>query len=267
MDFIQVLVLALVQGLTEFLPVSSSAHLILAPVLLGWTDQGLAFDVAVHVGTLAAVVFYFRKEVVELAAAWFGSLTGRHNQHSRLAWQVIVATLPALPAGLLANHFEEALRGPIVIAWATIGFGLLLLLAQWVYQRSERDLLTEYNMTWAIIVLIGLAQCLALIPGTSRSGITITAGLFLGLTAVASARFSFLLSIPIITMAGLLKGVEWATADVLETGWHLLWGAMLAALSAGLCIHLFLKLLDKIGMLPFVIYRLALGAGLLIVLT
>jgi undecaprenyl-diphosphatase len=144
---------------------------------------------------------------------------------------------------------------------------LLLLLAQWVYTRSQRELLNEYQMTWLIIILIGLAQCLALIPGTSRSGITITAGLFLGLTAVASARFSFLLSIPIITMAGTLKGVEWATAETLETGWHLLWGALLSAASAGLCIHVFLKLLDRIGMLPFVIYRLVLGVGLLLVLS
>lgn len=267
MDFIQVLVLALVQGLTEFLPVSSSAHLILAPLLLGWSDQGLAFDVAVHVGTLAAVVLYFRKEVIELLTAWFGSFAGTHNQHSRLAWQVIVATLPALPAGLLANQFEDALRGPLIIAWATIGFGLLLLLAQWVYNRRQQARLNEYQMTWVIIVMIGLAQCLALIPGTSRSGITITAGLFLGLSAVASARFSFLLSIPIITMAGTLKGVEWATAETLETGWHLLWGAALSAVSAGICIHLFLKLLDKTGMLPFVIYRLALGVMLLVVLS
>ncbi|MFT5062955.1 MAG: undecaprenyl-diphosphatase [Gammaproteobacteria bacterium] len=267
MDFIQVLVLALVQGLTEFLPVSSSAHLIFAPLLLNWNDQGLAFDVAVHVGTLAAVVLYFRKEVVELLFAWFGSFTGTHNPHSRLAWQVLVATLPALPAGLLANQFEDELRGPVIIAWATIGFGLLLLLAQWVYTRSQRELLNEYQMTWLIIILIGLAQCLALIPGTSRSGITITAGLFLGLTAVASARFSFLLSIPIITMAGTLKGVEWATAETLETGSHLLWGALLSAASAGLCIHLFLKLLDRIGMLPFVIYRLVLGVTLLLALS
>lgn len=267
MDFIQVLVLALVQGLTEFLPVSSSAHLILAPLLLNWDDQGLAFDVAVHVGTLSAVVLYFRKEVIELVVSWCGSFSGNHNKHSRLAWQVIVATLPALPAGLLANQFEDALRGPIIIAWATIGFGLLLLAAQWVYQRSQRAKLNEYQLTWLIVVLIGLAQCLALIPGTSRSGITITAGLFLGLTAVASARFSFLLSIPIITMAGTLKGAEWATAETLETGWHLLWGALLSAASAGLCIHLFLKLLDKIGMLPFVIYRLVLGVGLLAILS
>ena len=265
MDFIQVLVLAIVQGLTEFLPVSSSAHLILAPAILGWSDQGLAFDVAVHVGTLLAVVCYFRKEVLQLMVAWFGSVAGNHNADSRLAWQVIVATLPALPAGLLANQFEDALRGPQVIAWATIGFGLLLLLAQWVQQKRQDTPLTEYQLSWAIIILIGLAQCLALIPGTSRSGITITAGLFLGLSAVASARFSFLLSIPIITMAGTLKGAEWLTAETVDAGMHLVWGALLSAISAALCIHLFLKLLDKIGMLPFVIYRLILGVGLLAV--
>lgn len=262
MDWLQIIVLALVQGITEFLPVSSSAHLILAPLLFGWEDQGLAFDVAVHVGALLAVVGYFWKEVSNVSLACFRSLGGRHCQDSRLAWNVIIATLPILPAGLLANHFEHLLRDPIVIAWATIGFGLLL----WYAAKAGKSQLNEYQIVVLVALAIGLAQCLALIPGTSRSGITITAALLLGLTPIAAARFSFLLSIPVILMAGSLKTLEWLALGMPDGGLHLLAGAGLSAVSAWVCIHYFLKLLDRIGMVPFVIYRLALGGVLLVVL-
>lgn len=260
MDMIQIIVLALVQGITEFLPVSSSAHLILVPQLLGWEDQGLAFDVAVHVGTLLAVLAYFRKEVSAMLVAWFGSLRGQHNADSKLAWYVILATLPVLPAGLIANAFEEALRSPLIIAWTTIGFGVLLGVAGKL-AKANRD---EYQMVAMIALAIGLAQCLALIPGTSRSGITITAALLLGLTPMAAARFSFLLSIPVIVMAGSLKTLEWVQLGMPDSGVYLLMGAGLAAVSAAACIHVFLLLLNRIGMMPFVVYRLLLGAVLLV---
>lgn len=263
MDFFQIIVLALVQGLTEFLPISSSAHLILVPVIAGWEDQGLAFDVAVHVGTLAAVVFYFRTQLIKMSADWAVSVVQRRAVgDSLLAWAVILGTIPAGVAGILLNDYAETVfRSPIIIAATTIGFGLLLLYAD-KYGQRVRD---ENSLGLYDIIFIGIAQALALIPGTSRSGITITAGLMLGLTREAAARFSFLLSIPIITAGGLLK-----TKDLVEAAkpvdWNaILFGTVISGVTAYLCIHFFLKLLDRIGMMPFVIYRLLLGGLLLVI--
>ncbi|MCK4834785.1 MAG: undecaprenyl-diphosphate phosphatase [Gammaproteobacteria bacterium] len=260
MDILQIIVLALVQGLTEFLPISSSAHLILVPILTGWDDQGLAFDVAVHVGTLSAVVIYFRKEISQMFFAWIDSLKGRHTEDSRLAWGVLIGTIPVGLVGLLLKDYISGnLRTELVIAATTIIFGLLLWYADWSGKRN-RD---EHSLSIKDIIIIGCAQAVALIPGTSRSGITITAGLMLGLTAPAAARFSFLLSIPVIVLAG---GVE--TLDYLEVASvgdinDLIIGALISAVSAYTCIHYFLMLLEKVGMTPFVIYRLLLGAVLL----
>ena len=260
MDNLQIIILALVQGLTEFLPISSSAHLILVPVILKWPDQGLVFDVAVHVGSLTAVMVYFRREVISMTTAWFGSVfKQRHNQDSRLAWWVIIGTIPAVIAGLLFKDIIETdLRSPLVIAWTTIGFGILLGIADKV-KKHTRD---EYSMTLKNVLFIGFMQALALIPGTSRSGITMTAGLFLGLKSDAAARFSFLLSIPIIIASGLFK-----TKDLIESTipveWSLLLMAVaLSALSAWVCIHFFLQIINRIGMMPFVYYRLVLGCFL-----
>lgn len=263
MDLIQILVLALVQGLTEFLPISSSAHLILVPVLTGWQDQGLAFDVAVHLGTLGAVVWYFRHEVQRMGLAWFGSVAGRGvDPDARLAWAVLFGTIPAGLAGLLFNDYVELyLRSPLVIAATTLLFGLLLAVAD----RTGAQRRDEYSIHWLDVLLIGGAQAVALIPGTSRSGITMTVALLVGLSRAGAARFSFLLSIPIIVLAGgyetlklvrLGGGVDWSA---------LLIGALASGVSAYLCIHFFLKLLDRIGFMPFVYYRLVLG-GLLLVL-
>jgi len=260
MDTLQIIVLALVQGLTEFLPISSSAHLILVPTITGWDDQGLAFDVAVHVGTLTAVVIYFRKEIGVMFLAWLASLKGKHSEDSRLAWGVLIGTIPVGITGLLfKDYIGDNLRTELVIAATTIIFGLLLWYADWSGKRN-RD---EHTLSWKDIIIIGCAQAIALIPGTSRSGITITAGLMLGLTAQAAARFSFLLSIPVIVLAG---GVE--TLDYLEVAnagdmKDLIYGALISAFSAYLCIHFFLMLLERIGMTPFVIYRLLLGVILL----
>jgi len=261
MDIIQIITLALVQGLTEFLPISSSAHLILVPVLTGWEDQGLAFDVAVHVGTLAAVVLYFRREIAVMTVAWVGSLKGQGlTPDARLAWAVVFGTIPTGLAGLLlAGVIEAHLRSPLVIAATTIGFGLLL----WWADASGRRQRNEHTLTWKDVLIIGAAQVLSLIPGTSRSGITMTAGLAMGLTRKAAARYSFLLSIPVTALAG---GLETLKLIRLPGGadWNALFlGTITAALSAYLCIHFFLKLLERIGMLPFVIYRLVLGIGLL----
>lgn len=260
MDLIQIIVLAMVQGLTEFLPISSSAHLILVPVLTGWQDQGLAFDVAVHVGTLAAVVYYFRHEIASMFLAWTGSFAGRGlTPDAKLAWAVIFGTIPAAISGLLFKDYIEAhLRSPLVIATTTILFGLLLWAAD-SWGRRHRD---EHQLGWIDVLLIGLAQALALIPGTSRSGATMTAALAMGLTRKAAARFSFLLSIPVILLAGSYLTLQLIQDDNPVDWIALVLGVLLSAISAYLCIHFFLKLLDRIGMLPFVIYRILLGVFL-----
>ena len=261
METIQIIVLAVIQGLTEFLPISSSAHLILVPHIAGWPDQGLAFDVAVHVGTLAAVVWYFRAHIAQMILDWSSSLMrGEPVGDSRLAWGVIIGTIPAGLAGVVGKDFiEEGLRSPLVIAGATLVFGLLL----WFADATAKRVRNEQSIGVKDALIIGGMQALALIPGTSRSGITMTAALMLGLTREAAARFSFLLSIPLILAAGGLK-----TKDLLElpgpVDWGaIVWGTVLSALSAYLCIHWFLKLLNRIGMLPFIVYRLVLGVFLL----
>lgn len=260
MDLIQILALALLQGLTEFLPISSSAHLILLPELLGWQDQGLAFDVAVHVGTLLAVVAYFRVELRRMLGDWLGSLAGGgQTADSRLAWAVGFGTIPVGLAGLLfADAIELHLRSPLVIATTTVLFGLLL----WWSDRSGARRRDEYSLNWRDVLVIGCAQALALIPGTSRSGITMTAALMLGLSREGAARFSFLLSIPVILLAG---GFE--THELFQQAGPVDWralgvGTLVSAVSAYLCIHFFLKLVARIGLTPFVIYRLLLGAYL-----
>ncbi len=260
MDIIHVIVLALIQGLTEFLPISSSAHLILPSQLLGWPDQGLAFDLAVHVGTLTAVVFYFRQDLWEVTQGWVLQMKTGPSAESRLGWNIIVATIPVCIAGFLGKDFiEQHLRSTEVIAITTLVFGVLLGLADWQNRHHQK---TVSDITFTLALIIGLAQVLALVPGTSRSGITITAALFLGLTRKDSARFSFLLSVPTILLGGAFallgllgqSGVDWLSMAI---------GFVCSAVSAYICITLFLSAISKIGMFPFVIYRLILGAILL----
>lgn len=262
MDIVQLIVLSLVQGITEFLPVSSSAHLILVPKLTGWQDQGLLFDVAVHVGTLLAVLLYYRKDVTNMATAFLGQgFKKGMNDDARLAWAVILGTIPLGLVGLLGKDFiEQNLREPLVIAASTVIFGVLLGLAAWM-NKAERKL---GSMNWLDVLVVGVAQALALIPGTSRSGITITAALLRRFEPKEAARFSFLLSIPAILMPFSLYMLELVQTPDLE--WDFLALALaiiLSFISALGCIHIFLKLLEKIGMLPFVVYRLILGAVLL----
>ena len=254
-------VLALIQGLTEFLPISSSAHLILPSQLLGWSDQGLAFDVAVHVGTLAAVVLFYRGVLIELAqGAIEACVTRQKNAASEQIGFLALATVPAVVAGFLGNHWIEThLRGIGIIAATTLVFGLLLAIADRKVAQTERWRLGFYAMALAL----GIAQAMALVPGVSRSGVTITAALLLGLSYQNAAKTSFLMSIPVIAGAGILKAI-----DLFELGDTLVWGSLaLAALVSGLaaygCIAVFLKVLDRIGLMPFVWYRLALGLVLL----
>ncbi len=263
MDGIQTIALAVLQGLTEFLPISSSAHLVLLPVLFDWPDQGLAFDVAVHVGSLAAVVTYFWAELKELWLGWWTQVTGgAASAESRLAWALILATIPvAVIGGLFAGWIEASLRDPITIALATLGFAVLL----WAADRTGARSRDEHAVAWGDVAVIGLAQALALIPGTSRSGITITAGLWVGLTRRAAARFSFLLSIPVIVLAGGYNAARLLTGPAPVSWSVLLVGTVVAGVTAFLCIHWFLKLVERIGLLPFVIYRVLLAGVLLYV--
>lgn len=261
MDYITAFWLALVQGITEFLPVSSQAHLVLAGQWLGDIYQGLEFDVILHAGSLVAVVAYFRKEVFSMGRDWCGALVGgEKTKDSKLAWWVIIGTIPAGILGLLLKDAAEViLRSEVVMGFALIVFGLLLGLADWK-GRGSRD---EYSLGLKDVLIIGFAQALALIPGTSRSGITMTAALFLGLNRESAARFSFLLSIPIIAAAGLLL-----TLDLVQNGTSMGWdvllvGFVVAVISTYACIHYFLAFIKRIGMQPFVIYRIALGGLLL----
>ncbi|MCG7532341.1 undecaprenyl-diphosphate phosphatase [Psychrobium sp. MM17-31] len=264
MSILEIFILALIQGFTEFLPVSSSAHLILPSQILGWNDQGLAFDVAVHIGTLLAVVIYFRKEVFTLLGAWGASFTGKHNGESRLAWFILLGSIPLGLAGFLGKDFIELyLRSAWVIAASTIIFGLLL----WWVDVKAKQVKDEYELTLSNALFIGLSQAIALIPGTSRSGITMTAGLMLGMTRESAARYSFLLSIPAIIMSGGYMALGFLDEGVVVNWSELGYGAILSFVSAYLCITFFLKVISKMGMLPFVIYRLLLGAGLIIFLS
>jgi len=259
MDIFQAIALAILQGLTEFLPISSSAHLILLPVLVGWEDQGLAFDVAVHVGTLTAVVIFYRKILRKILKAWGGSVVGKgFSDDAKLAWYVGFGTIPVGLVGLaLTDEMQAALRSPLVIAAATIIFALLL---WWAEKRAHEQ---RHKVTLGDAIMVGLLQALALIPGTSRSGITITAGLLLGLKREQAAMFSFLLSIPVIALAGSLKVLELYQSDIVVMWDFMLIGALISAVVAYLSIAWFLKLLNKIGMFPFVIYRLLLGVVLI----
>jgi undecaprenyl-diphosphatase len=256
MTLVQIIVLALIQGLTEFLPVSSSAHLILGSQLFGWPDQGLAFDVATHLGTLVAVCWYFRKDLALMVSANLQA-HGSQSAHRRLGRLVLIASIPAIFIGFLAaDWIEIMLRDIRIIAIATLVFGGLLWLADMT--RAGRTALREISLPQA--VWIGIAQVLALIPGTSRSGVTITAGLALGLDRHTAARFSFLLSIPVIAAAGGYGALKVFLGES-PIGWFEFSLALgLSAVTALLCIWAFLRLLAVVGLLPFILYRLLLGA-------
>lgn len=278
MDFLHILILALIQALTEFLPISSSGHLALASQLFGWDYQGISFDLALHLGTLLAVLLYFRSDLFGLAREVLRWRPGvKMNAMQRLAFGLGLATVPAVIVGLLLGDAGAlVLRHPLVIASNLIVFGVLL----WIADRKTRDTRFQQatanadfvedaqavfsRMTLRQAVLIGCAQALALVPGTSRSGITMTAGLFLGLTRAAAARYSFLLSVPVMILATVhaVWELRHATAPVA-------WGAMAtgAAISAvaGLgVIHVFLGVIRRMGVAPFVVYRIALGVFVIV---
>ncbi|MDX1346265.1 MAG: undecaprenyl-diphosphate phosphatase [Sedimenticolaceae bacterium] len=261
MDLFQIILLALIQGLTEFLPISSSAHLALAPVIMGVEDQGLAFDISVHLGSLLAVILYFRKELSRVTADTAGHYLLRHEQtqYSKLGMAIIIATLPIILFGGLKTLLDIEFRSPVLIAWMSILFGLLLWWAD-TKPRRYREM-EDYRFRDALI--IGLFQVLAILPGTSRSGITMTAALMLGFTRTAASHFSFLLAVPTILMSSAVL-----VLDIIKSGERLdttamLIGAIFSFVFAWLAIHWFLKLVERTGMLPYIIYRVLLGVILL----
>ncbi len=260
-DWWQAAILALLQGLTEFLPISSSAHLVIPSLMLGWKDQGLAFDVAVHVGTLSAVVVYFRRDLTALLGDLMsGARERRVNDGCRQVLFLAVATLPVIITGFLLNDMIEVhLRTLPVIAATTLIFGLALGLAD----RAARGGI-QRDLTFPVALTVGIAQAIAPIPGVSRSGVTITAGLLLGLGHQHAARFSFLLSIPVIAGAGLLKGRDLLLLEAPVPWLQLLLAAALAGTTAYGCIAAFLRLIDRIGLMPFVYYRVALALVLVV---
>jgi len=261
MPLLHIIVLALIQGLTEFLPVSSSAHLILGSQLLGWEDQGLVFDVATHLGTLLAVLIYFRQDLLNMALSCVHPVTNEAQSQSRnMVGFLVLASVPALLLGFLAKDLVEFyLRDLRIIAVTTLVFGALLWLAD-VWGKRSRVL---HQMNWRSALFIGVAQALALVPGVSRSGITITAGRFLGFDADSAARFSFLLAIPIIAAAGGYGVLKVALGEAPINWQQFLLAMGFAALAGWVCIAAFLALLKRVGLLPFIIYRMVLGIFLL----
>ena len=252
-DWVQVLVLALIQGITEFLPVSSSAHLILPAQIWGWIDQGFLFDVAVHAGTLCAVLWYFRDTAINLAKS---ILPGGPGDQSEL-WTLVVATVPVVLAGLLLKDvIATDARAVNVIVATTLLFGVLLGIAD---RLSRRGAGHTGPVSLRDALLIGLAQMFALIPGTSRSGVTITAALFLGYHPAAAARFSFLLSVPVIGGAVVLMLATMGSGESSLSGGAVLTAFGVSAMFAYATIKAFMIWVERIGLMPFVLYRLALG--------
>ena len=271
MSGLQLAVLAVVQGITEFLPISSQAHLILVDEIAGWPDAGLLTRVAVHVGTLGAVTLYFRRDVGAACAGFLELLGGRPGPGGRLALHLLIATVPVVVAGGLGYRYGviDRLQAPEVIGWTTLGFGVALYGADRLFLKFRK----LEHMTYSGALVIGVAQVFALVPGTSRSGVTITAARALGFTRSEAARFSMLLSIPVIAAAGALEGFELyqaggarLTAGAAFAGAAFAGPAFAAALSFAVAlaaIGFLMRWLRRASFTPFVVYRVALGIGLL----
>lgn len=260
----QIIVLAVVQGLTEFLPISSSGHLVLVPSIFGWTDQGLSFDVAVHFGSLIAVAIYFRADILALLSGLMDILTGKPaSGRTTMVWALGVGTVPAAVAGLLfAGWIASNLRDPMVVVVTLAGYGVLMALAD-RFASAERTI-TDVRIRDGLV--IGMAQALALVPGTSRSGVTITAGRLLGIRRQDAARFSFLLSAPVILLATIYEVVILVTGDTPVAWDNLSIAALISCIVAYVSIDFFMRFVSVIGLLPFAIYRLVLAGVIIYVL-
>lgn len=258
MDILQAAILGLVQGLGEFLPISSSAHLVIVPWLFNWEDPGLTFDIALHIGTLIAVVIYFWKDWLQLSTK---GVTDARSREGRLFWYLVLATIPGAAIGLLLEKKAETIfRNPVLIAIMLIALGIVL---YWVDRRSSKKIEAE-NISLKTSFLIGLSQALAIIPGVSRSGITMTTGLFLGLTREGAARFSFLLSAPIIFGAAIVK-LPHIIANPAVITTNFIVGMVVSCVTGIASIGFLLRYVQKKTFLPFVWYRFILGAVVLII--
>jgi undecaprenyl-diphosphatase len=261
MGWVEAVVLGIVQGLTEFLPISSSAHLRLVGELFGWDDPGAAFTAIIQIGTEAAVLLYFREDIWRIVVAWLGSLAGRRkgDPDARMGWLIIVGSIPIVVLGLLfQDDIETTLRDLRIVAICLVAFSLILFWADRVGAKTRelKDLTVPHGIGF------GFAQAMALIPGVSRSGGTITAGLFLGYTRAAAARYSFLLAIPAVLGSGFFQAYEALTGDVAGEG--VSWGPTILATVIGFGVGLtviawLLRYLDRGSFLPFVVYRVVLG--------
>ena len=263
MTTLQVVVLAIVQGLTEFLPISSSGHLVLVPIFFGWTDQGLAFDVAVHFGSLLAVLLFFRHDIAGLLRGTVQVLGAKLDSlESRMALGIALGTIPAALAGLtLAGWIEANLRSTSVVVVTLSGYAVLMILADRLGRRNRNIA----GITIKDAILIGVAQALALIPGTSRSGVTITTALALGFERQDAARFSFLLAVPVVLLATVFSLVRLLASDESVAWDPLAIGVVISGIVAYLSIEFFMRFVSRIGLMPFAIYRLVLAAVILYV--
>lgn len=260
MPLFHLAILAVIQGLTEFLPVSSSGHLALIPHLLTWPDQGLAIDVAVHVGTLGAVLAYCWRDIGLMLVGLVQTVKGRGGSGAALLAQIIVSSVPIVVAGYyVSRHLGDTFRTVEIIAWSTLGFGLLLGIAD----RLGMTIRRLEHMTYGAALFIGIAQVLALLPGASRAGLTVTAARMVGFERSDAARFSLLLGIPAILGAGTLEGLKLHQAGDFALGINAFIAAGIAFVVALFSIAFMMAWLRRAGFMPFVIYRLILGAGLL----
>jgi undecaprenyl-diphosphatase len=262
MTFLQQLLIAVVQGITEFLPISSSGHLILIPHLTDLPDQGAMIDVAVHIGSLLAIMIYFFRDVLGLARGGLASVgIGKAYDQRRLFLWVLIGTIPAVAFGLFLKlgDYLDSFRATDLVAVNLIAYGVLLGLAD----RFGRETKRYEDLTLRDAVIVGIAQALALIPGTSRSGVTMTAARALGYRRVEAARFSFLLAIPAVAGAGLLAALELADASA-QMQWDAIVTGALTFVAAFATMAFLMRFLQKASMLVFVVYRVTLGCLLLV---
>jgi undecaprenyl-diphosphatase len=259
---LHLIILSVVQGITEFLPISSSGHLILLPHMAGWQDQGINIDIAVHVGTLGAVLVYFHRDLWAILRGFLGGRSRERKAGRALGFYILVSLPPVLVAGgLLAYFAPEIFRSPLIVAWTMLGFGVVL----WLADRIGMTVRRVEHMTFGSALIIGLAQVLALLPGTSRSGITMTAARFIGMERPDAARFSLLLSIPTIIAAGTLSGIDIYQSGNAQLAADAFVAAGLAFIFALIAIALMMAWLRRASFTPFVVYRILLGGFLLAV--
>ncbi|HJN84838.1 MAG TPA: undecaprenyl-diphosphatase UppP [Patescibacteria group bacterium] len=264
MNYLEVIILGIVQGITEFLPISSSGHLIAIPELFGWEARGLAFDTMMHLATFIAVVVVFWAEIRKMAV---GMVTKKEKKYGQLGWMVVAATIPVVVVGLwLGDFIDETIRTIDVVAWSLIVWGVVLGCADMLSRMGGKKVKKDVAVGWKRSIYIGLAQVLALIPGTSRSGVTMSVGLLAGLDRKTTARFSFLLSIPAVGGAAAYVMIKAASEGVDLFTLELMVGFVVSLISGILAIRFLLKVIEKWSFIPFAVYRVLLGLVLLLFL-